>query len=169
MNKKIETAINNQINAEIYSAYLYLAMAAYFDSVSLPGFAHWMKTQFEEEMAHAMKFYDYVYSNNGTVQMKAIAAPPVKFKSPLDVFKFTLSHEKTVTKLINNLFELAITEKDYASESFLKWFIDEQVEEENTASEIIDKINLAGEKGPGMFFLDKELRSRPSPAQGSNK
>lgn len=160
MNKKIEAAINEQINAEIFSAYLYLSMAAYFDGKGLAGFANWMKKQYEEEMFHAMKFYDYVYERGGSVVMKAIAAPETKFKSPLQVFESALAHEKVVTGLINGLYELSLKEKDYASQSFLKWYIDEQVEEEGNASEIIDKIKLAGKDGPGIFMLDKELGTR---------
>jgi ferritin len=168
MKKTVQDAINEQINAEIYSAYLYLSMAAYFDGMSLPGFANWMKIQYEEEMFHAMKFYGYVYERGGEVEMKAIKAPPTKFKSPLDVFEYTLEHEKEVTRLINNLYELSKKEKDYAFESFLKWYIDEQVEEEGSVSAIIDKIKLAGKEGAGLFMLDNELAARTftPPAKG---
>lgn len=160
MNKKINKAINNQINAEIYSAYLYLAMAAYFDDKNLPGFANWMKMQSQEEMTHAMKFYRFVYERGGIVELHAIDKPPVVFKSPLDVAKEVLAHEQKVTGLINGLYELATKEKDYAFQSILKWFIDEQVEEEGNASDLIEKVKLAGEKGPGLFMLDKELAAR---------
>ena len=160
MNKKIEKAINEQINAELYSAYMYLSMAAYFDGLGLTGFANWMKVQFEEEQFHAMKFYEFVYERGGDITLKAIDQPPVKFKSPLQAFQETLKHEKLVTSLINKLYELATKEKDYAFQSFLKWYIDEQVEEEANATEMIDKIKLAGEKGPGLFMLDKELAAR---------
>ncbi len=160
MQKKIQDAINVQINAEIYSAYLYLSMAAYFDSKGLAGFANWMKTQYQEEMAHAMKFYDYTYERGGEVILQAISAPPTSFKSPLHVFEESLKHEQMVSNLINNLYELAIKEKDYAFKSFLKWYIDEQVEEEGSAQVVVDKIKLAGEEGPGLFMLDKELGAR---------
>jgi len=169
MNEKIQNAINKQINAEIYSAYLYLAMAAYFDSKGLAGFANWMKTQYQEEMAHAMKFYDYVYERGGKVMLEAIEGPKTDFESTLNVFEETLEHEKHVTSLINGLYELASEEKDYACESFLKWFIDEQVEEESSAQEIIDKIKLAGESGPGLFMLDKEMGARVYAAPGEDK
>jgi len=162
MNIKIQDAINNQINAEIYSAYLYLSMAAYFDNDNFSGFSNWMKMQHKEEMFHAMKFYDYVYERGGKVKMKAIDAPPTKFESPLQIFKYTLLHEQKVTKLINNLYELALNEKDYAFQSFLKWYIDEQVEEEGTVSAIIDKIKLVKD-GSGLFMLDKEMSTRVSP------
>ena len=167
MNKKVEAAINDQINAEIFSAYLYLSMAAYFDAKSLDGFASWMKNQAKEEMIHAMKFYDYVYERGGKVEMAAIAKPQTQFDSPLNAFEETLKHEQAVTKMINSLYELASSEKDYASQSMLKWFIDEQVEEEDTASSILEKLKLAGEEGPGLFMIDKELGQRTAPAQTS--
>ncbi|MFC1655418.1 ferritin [Patescibacteria group bacterium] len=160
MNEKVQKAINDQINAEIYSAYLYLSMAAYFDSISMEGFSNWMKIQAQEEMTHAMKFYDFVFERGGKVTMQAIKQPETEFKSPLEVFEKTLEHEKHVTSLINNLYELAVVEKDYPLESFLKWFIDEQVEEESTAASTVDKIKLAGDKGPGVYMLDKELGAR---------
>jgi len=160
MNEVIVKAINKQINAEMYSAYLYLAMAAYFDDKSLGGFANWMKIQAKEEMAHAMKFYEYVYEREGKVELEAIEKPGADFDSPLEVFEKALEHEKKVTSLINGLYELSIQEKDYAFQSFLKWFIDEQVEEENSANEIIERLKLAGEKGPGLFMLDRELGAR---------
>lgn len=160
MNNKIQKSINNQINAEMYSAYLYLAMGTYFDASSLTGFANWMKVQAQEEMSHAMKFYNFVYERGGKVELGAIEKPSADFKSPLDVMKEVLAHEKIVTGLIHNLYELATKEKDYAFQSFLKWFIDEQVEEEGNASDLIEKLQLAGEKGPGLFMMDKELAAR---------
>ena len=160
MNAKVEKAINEQINAELYSAYLYLSMAAYFDGLSLSGFAHWMKTQAKEEMEHAMKFYHYIYECGGDVKLKAIDQPPTQFKSPLAVVKEVLAHEQKVTGLIHKLYELSYNEKDYAFKSFLKWFIDEQVEEEDNARHLIDQVTLAGEKGPGLYLLDKELAKR---------
>lgn len=160
MNESIEKAINNQINAEIYSAYLYLAMAAYFDGLGLEGFSNWMKIQAQEEMTHAMKFYHFVFERGGKVTMAAIEEPKNEFDTPLSVFKEVLKHEKVVTGLINDLYELADKEKDFAFQSFLKWFIDEQVEEEGNAQKIIDQVKLAGEQGPGLFMLDKELAAR---------
>lgn len=168
MNNKIQDAINEQINAEIFSGYLYLSMAAHFDAEGLPGFANWMKAQAQEEMAHAMKFYSYINERGGQVILKKIDQPETKFDSPLHIFEMALGHEKKVTGLINKLYELAAKEKDYAFQSFLTWYIDEQVEEEATASEMIDKIKLAGEKGPGLFMLDKELGTRAyNPGQGN--
>ena len=160
MNKKVEDAINKQINAEIYSAYLYLAMAAYFDGEGLEGFSNWMKIQAQEEMTHAMKFYRYVFERGGKVVMDAIEKPNGEYGSSLEVFEEVLKHEQLVTSLINGLYELAVDEKDYAFQSMLKWFIDEQVEEEGNAQQIIDQVKLAGEKGPGLFMFDKELGAR---------
>ena len=168
MKKSINDALNKQINAEIYSAYLYLAMGAYFDGLGLDGFASWMKVQYQEEMFHAMKFYGFVYERGGSVTMEAIEKPPADFKSVLHVFEETFKHEQHVTSLINNLYDLAVKEKDYAFQSLLNWFIDEQVEEEDSAQKIVDKIKLAGEKGPGVYMLDQELGTRvfTPPAKG---
>lgn len=160
MNLKIEKALNQQINAEMFSAYLYLSMATYFDANGLPGFANWMKVQSQEEMFHALKFYDYVFERGGRVILDLIEKPKTDFASPLSIFKEVLAHEKKVTKLINNLYELALKEKDYAFQSYLGWFIDEQVEEEATASAMVDKLKLAGDKSAGMFMLDSELVQR---------
>ena len=160
MNLKIQSAINAQINAEIFSAYLYLSMAAYFDKKGLSGFSNWMKIQSQEEMAHAMKFYGYIYERGGVVELEAIDKPDTQFNSPLDIAEKTLEHEKKVTGLINDLYTLAKEEKDYACESFLTWYIDEQVEEESSANELVDKIKLTGNDGPGLFMLDKELNTR---------
>jgi len=160
MNKRIQTAINNQINAEIASAYLYLSIATYFDSISLVGFANWMKIQYQEEMFHTMKFYDYVYERGGKVELESIKLEKIKFQEPIEAFEYTLMHEQKVTKLINDLYELALNEKDYAFQSFLQWYIDEQVEEEGNVSTVIDRIKLAGKEGPGLFMLDKEMESR---------
>jgi ferritin len=160
MKKNVEKALNEQINAEMYSAYLYLSMATYFDGKGLNGFAHWMKKQAEEEMVHAFKIYDYVYERDGSVVLDKIDQPPSDFASALDIFEKALEHEKHVTSLINGLYELALEEKDYALQSFLKWFIDEQVEEEASASDVIERLKIAGEKGPGLYMLDRELMER---------
>lgn len=165
MNSTIEKAIHDQINAELYSAYLYLGMAAYLDAQALPGFAQWMKIQAQEEISHAMKFYHFIYERGGTVELEALKKPSVTFKSPLQVAQETLKHEQKVTALIHRLYELAVKEKDYPFQSFLKWFIDEQVEEENNAQMLIDKIKLAGEKGSGLYMLDKELGNRVSESE----
>lgn len=160
LNKKIQDAINEQINKELYSAYLYLAMAAYFDSNNLPGFAHWMRAQYGEETQHALKFYRYVNERGGRVFVKGIDEPPAEFGSPLKTFEQTLEHEQFVTGLINSLYELALEEKDYATQSLLKWYIDEQVEEEANASYIVDMLKMVGEKGNGLILLDRQLAQR---------
>ena len=160
LNKKIQDAINEQINKELYSAYLYLAMAAYFDANNLPGFAHWMRAQYSEETQHALKFYHYVTERGGRVFVKAIDEPPAEFGSPLKAFEQTLEHEQFVTGLINKLYELALAEKDYATQSLLKWYIDEQVEEEANASYIVETLKLVGEKGNGLIMLDRQLAQR---------
>ena len=160
LSKKLEEALNAQINAEFWSAYLYLSMSADFASKGLPGFANWMEIQFKEEQDHAMKFLNYILSRGGKVELKPIAKVEKSWKSPLAAFKSTLEHEQVVTKLINDLYALATEEKDYATQSMLKWFIDEQVEEEESVQAIIDTLTLVGDNGYGIYQLDKELQSR---------
>ena len=170
LSEKMREALNVQINKEIYSAYLYLSMATYFESVSLNGFANWQKVQAQEEMVHAMKFYGYINERGGKVDLQAIEAPPTTWESALAVAEHTLKHEQLVTSLINGLVKLAREENDYATESFLKWFIDEQVEEEASAGAVVEKIKLAGDKGGGIFMLDREMGARvftpPASAEG---
>jgi len=160
MNKKVEKAINDQINAELYSAYLYLSMAAYAESEGLPGFGNWMKLQANEEVAHAMKFFDYVAERGGRVTLAAIDQPDVEFEGPQDLFEKTLQHEQLVTSLIHDLYALTVEEKDYASQILLQWYIEEQVEEESSANEILDQIRMAGAKGHVLLMLDRALGSR---------
>jgi ferritin len=160
INKKVETAINKQINAEIYSAYLYLSMNAYFHSINLPGFANWMRVQALEELTHADKFYNFLVSRGGQIKLEAIDGPPVQWKSPLDVFENSLKHEQKVTSLINNLVDLSLKEKDHATNSMLKWFVDEQVEEESNAENVVRQLMLMGESGHGLYMLDRELAQR---------
>ena len=160
MNKKVETAINDQINAELYSAYLYLSMAAYAEAEGLPGFGNWMKLQADEEVAHAMKFFNYVAERGGRVTLAAIDQPDVEFEGPQDLFEKTLQHEQLVTSLIHDLYALTVEEKDYASQILLQWYIEEQVEEESSANEILDQIRLAGAKGHVLLMLDRALGSR---------
>ena len=162
LSSKMQDALNKQINEELASAYIYLSMAAYFESVSLPGFAAWMRHQSGEEMEHAMKFYCYVHDRGGRVILEAIAKPPVEFDGPTDVFEKTLEHEQYITGCIHDLFALAIEEKDYASYSVLQWFVDEQVEEEATATGILDLLKQIGAKGQGLVMLDRQLASRGS-------
>lgn len=160
ISSKIEKALNEQLNAELYSAYLYLAMSAYFDENNLSGFAHWMRVQSNEEFSHAMKFYNYLFQRNGKVEFESINSPKTKWKSILEVFENVYKHEQEVTKLIDNLVKLSYDEKDYATNNFLQWFVGEQVEEEATSLKIIDSLKLIGESHSGIFMLDKELGSR---------
>ena len=168
LGKKMLSALNEQINAELYSAYLYMSMCSYFHQTGLAGFANWMRVQALEEMTHAERFFNYVVERGGRVEMKAIAGPTVNWDSPLAVFQDTLAHEQKVTALINGLVDLAIKEKDHASNNMLQWFIGEQVEEESSAQEIIDKLKLVKETPGGLFMLDKDLGTRvftpPAPA-----
>ncbi len=158
--KKMQDVLNEQVNAEFYSAYLYLSMAAYFESTNLPGFAPWMRAQTQEELTHAMKLYDYVNERGGRVTLKAIAEPPTEWKSPLAAFEAAYQHEQKVTGLINELVNLAIGEKDHASNMFLQWFVNEQVEEENNADAIVQKIKLMADAPGGMYMLDNEMGQR---------
>ncbi|MBA4312573.1 MAG: ferritin [Chlorobiaceae bacterium] len=160
ISKSMQEAINDQINEELYSSYLYLAMAAHFDAENFSGFAHWMKVQADEERSHAMKFYSYIYDREGKVTFKAIPQPPSKFKSPLDIFKQVLEHEQKITKLINKLYELAIKEKDYPTEMMLHWFISEQVEEEKNDNEIINYLETLGDSPVSLMMLDRRLAER---------
>ena len=157
---KMLKALNGQINAEMYSSYLYLGMEAYFQSISLSGFAAWMRGQVQEELFHAMKFYDFVFERGGKVDLQAIKKPQASWKSPLDAFKHVLKHEQLVTSLINDLVDLSMAEKDHATLNFLQWFIAEQVEEEATAGEIVDKLKLIKNDSSGLFMLDAEMGKR---------
>lgn len=160
LNTKIQNAINSQINAEIYSSYLYLAMSAYCAENGLSGFANWMKIQAQEELSHAQFFFDYVLEHGAHIELDAIEKPEVSWNSILEVFEKTLEHEKYVTSRINDLMTLSIEEKDHATASFLKWFIDEQVEEEATADDILSKLKLAKGEGSVVFFMDQEAAKR---------
>ena len=158
--KEVLDAINEQINAEAYSAYMYLSMAAYFEDMGLSGFANWMKVQYQEESAHALKFFNYLTERNGKVVLKAIGQVPVDFGGIVDVFEKTLVHENHVTDLINNLMNVAMAANDHASQSFLKWFVDEQVEEESNVQKILDTLKLIDGQGNGIFMMDRELGQR---------
>jgi len=160
LKEKMLKALNGQINAEMYSSYLYLSMEAYFQSISLGGFAAWMRSQVQEELFHAMKFYDFVCERGGRVTLDTIKKPDARWKSPLTAFKQILKHEQLVTSLINDLVDLAIAEKDHATLNFLQWFVAEQVEEEDSVGEIVDKLKLIKEDTSGLFFLDAELGKR---------
>lgn len=160
ISEKIQDAFNEQINAEIYSSYLYLSMAAYFDSINLNGFASWMRVQAQEELVHSMKFFDFINERGGAVVLKAIAGPPTRWESPLAAFQEAFKHEQKVSSLINNLVDLSLEERDHASNAFLQWFVTEQVEEEASADGVIQQLKLAGDQGGGLFMIDKEMAAR---------
>jgi len=160
ISEKMQDALNEQINAELYSAYLYLSMDAYFQSTNLIGFANWMRVQVQEEMAHATKMYDYVNERGGRVTLKQIAGPPAQWGSPLEVFEAVYTHECKVTGLIHKLVDMAIAEKDHAANIFLQWFVNEQVEEESSADLMVQKLKLMKDAPGGLYMLDKELSQR---------
>lgn len=160
INKRVEDAINQQIKHELSSAYLYLSMSAYCESKSLKGFAHWMRMQYEEETSHAMRLYDYLHNRGGRVTLLALDQPSAEFGSPLELMEQVLAYEKNVTSLINQLYEIAVGEKDYATLVELQWFISEQVEEEATVSDIIDQLKLVGDSGTALHRIDRHLGRR---------
>ncbi len=160
MNKTVETALNEQIKHEMDSAYLYLSMAAYCESKNLSGFAHWLRKQFEEEMAHALRLYDFVIDRGGRVILNAIDKPAAEFGAPAEIFKKVLEHEQKVTGLINKLYDLAVKENDYPTQVELHWFIKEQVEEEKSASSILEQLKMVGEHGPALHRMDRILARR---------
>jgi ferritin len=153
----IESALNEQINHELASAYLYLSMAAYFESVNLPGSAQWMRRQAKEEQVHAMKIFDYVTDRDGRVRLQAVAQPPVEFGSTLDVWEGTLAHEQKVSGLIHALYALAVEAKDYPTQALMQWFVTEQVEEEKTARTNLEQVRKIGQASSALFFLDRHL------------
>lgn len=160
LNKKLQDKMNDQIKHELYSAYFYLSMAAYLESANLLGAAHWMRLQAQEEQGHAMKFFEHIHDRGGRVTLQAIDQPPSEFNGLLDVFEKTLEHEQKVTGLINDLYRLAVKEDDYASQIFLQWFVDEQVEEEKNASQIVEQIKMIGDHKGSLFMLDGHLGRR---------
>ncbi len=160
LTEKLETELNEQIKYELYSAYYYLSMAAYFDDNDLDGFSNFFKVQAEEEQFHAMKFYNFINEKGGRVTLKAIDQPPANFESIADVYKKALEHEQFVTKRIYTLMDLAMEEREHATISFLKWFVDEQVEEEDTMEGILKKVERVGEQGQGILMLDNEMAQR---------
>ncbi len=156
----MQDAINDQIKDEFYSAYMYLAMAAYFEARNLPGFATWLRVQFREEQTHAFKLYDYLLRRGGRVKLHPIPQPPVEWEGNLEAFQSVLEHEQKVTASIHKLYAQAIKEKDYASQVELQWFITEQVEEEKSASDIIEELLLIDARGTAVLMLDKQLGKR---------
>ena len=160
INDKVQDAINEQIKNELYSAYLYLAMSAHFEAASLPGFAKWTRMQADEEMEHAMKFFDYLNERGGRVTLHAIDQPPIGYGEPLEVFEMILGHEQKVTGLIHQLYETALEEKDYATQVMLHWFIDEQVEEEDSAGAIVDQLKMVAEHQGTLMHIDRHVGKR---------
>jgi ferritin len=160
LSEKLLTALNEQVNYELYSEYSYLAMASYCESQDFPGFAHFFKVQAQEERFHAMKFYDYIYQMEGRVSFKAMPSPQNEYSSIVDVFKSGLEHERIVTKKIYNLMDIAMDEREHATISLLKWFIDEQVEEENSFNTLIKKLERISHDPAALFSLDTELSAR---------
>jgi ferritin len=160
LSPKIEKALNDQINAEMFSAYLYLSMVAYFQEKNLSGFAQWMTVQNEEETFHAMKFFRYVSERGGRVTLDAIEKPQFEWESPLAAMEAALSHEGYITGRINDLVNLALEEKDHATASFLRWFVDEQVEEEDNVNEVVQKLRMVGSDGGGLFMMDRDMATR---------
>ncbi|HNR58158.1 MAG TPA: ferritin [Methanothrix sp.] len=163
--EKMARALNEQVRAELYSSYLYLAMSAHFSATNLPGFANWMRVQAQEELMHGMKIYDFVIARGGRAELLAIEKPPFEWASPLQVVEEVYSHEKKVTGLIHALVDLAAGEKDHATTNMLQWFVDEQVEEEANAREIVEKVRMAasGDEGIGaLYILDRDLGMRPA-------
>ena len=165
LSQTMQDAINDQIQAEFESAYLYLAMSARMEQFNLKGFAHWLHLQWQEETQHALKFYNYLLQRDGTVQLRALSEPLFAADTPLSIFELVLEHEQYITRRINDLYALAAEERDYASQTLLQWFVSEQLEEEENARAIIDDLRLVGDAGASLFLLDRELGQR-QPEEG---
>lgn len=162
MGKAVQDAINEQIQYELYSAYVYLAMSAYCEEQSLPGFAKWLRFQAQEEVGHAMKLFDHLVERGAHIELRALDAPSGTFASPLDVFEKALAHERHVTERIHRLYELAVREKDYPAQVMLQWFIEEQVEEEQNTGAMVDALKRIGDDGAALVMLDREAGARSS-------
>jgi ferritin len=160
LKEEIEKALNNQLNKEFYSAYLYLSLASYYEHQNLPGFSNWMKVQNQEENAHTMKFFKYINERGGKVLLSGVETPPTDWDSPLKAFEHVLEHEKIVTENINELIDLGMKHKDHATTNFLQWYIEEQVEEESTVSNIIAQLRMVHGSNESLYLLDKEMAGR---------
>jgi len=160
LKQSVQDAINEQIKNEFYSAYIYLSVSAYFDTINLMGFSNWMRMQSREEVSHGMKLFDFIIDRGGRVALQAIDKPPVEFKSPLDVMQQALDHERRVTGMIERLYELAGKENDYATQAELQWFITEQVEEEKNATTILEQLKMIGDNRSALLMLDMDLGKR---------
>lgn len=164
ISERMQAALNEQVNKEFYSAYMYLAMSAYCESIGLPGFANWMRFQYEEENMHVTKMYDYILDQGGDVELLAVEKPPKEYGSPLEVFEKTLEHEKFVTSCIHKLMDLAIEERDYATQTFLQWYVTEQVEEESNVNDVLAPLRMVGDDKSGLMMIDQQLAGRTAPA-----
>lgn len=160
LNKKVEVALNDQLQKEFESAYAYLGMSAHCEAESLPGMAAWLRRQFDEELLHAFKFYDFIIDRDGRVELRTLDSASTSYSSPLDVFESALDHERGVTAAINQLYELVTNERDFAAQALLDWFATEQVEEEKTVGQIVDDLKRIGNDGNGLFLLDKDIGTR---------
>jgi ferritin len=160
MKKAVESAINKQIGDEFYSAYLYLSMSAFFERMSLSGFAHWMRLQYEEELVHASKLFDFLADNDGHVELQPVAKPPSEFGTPLEIIETALQHEKEVTASIIRLYETAVKESEYPTQIVMQWFIAEQTEEEKQVGDIVAQLKMVGGDGPALLIIDAQLASR---------
>lgn len=163
-NTTVVAGLNEQIAEEFHAAYTYLSMGAYFEAKSLPGFAHWMRMQYQEETDHALKLFDFLLDRGARVELKAIPRPPSDFQGPLAVMEQALEHEQQVTKAIHDLYELTLKEKDYPAQLQLQWFISEQIEEEKTVGDIVSQLRLAGDSGAALLLLDRQLAARAAAA-----
>lgn len=169
MNQEVQSAFNTQIRNEIFSGYLYLSMSAHFEAASYPGFAHWMRLQAQEELAHAMRLFDFVNRRGGRVVLEAVDQPQSEFGTALSIFEMALSHEKKVTGMIHDLFALSGEHRDFAAQQELQWFIAEQVEEEDSASTAVDQLRMAGESQAALLMLDQQFGSRAAePDEGGD-
>ena len=162
ISEKMQSALNDQVNEEFYSAYLYLAMSSYCQTIGLPGFAHWMRIQYEEENMHVTRMYDYILNQGGAVHLKAIAEPEQEFGNPIEIIEKTLEHEQYITNLIHQLMDLAVQEKDYATQTFLQWYVTEQVEEEANVNDILAPLRMVGDDKGGLMMIDQQLAVRPA-------
>lgn len=167
-NAKIQEAFNDQLNAELYSSYLYLSMSAYFDSMNLSGMASWMRIQAGEELSHAMKFFDFISERDGRVVLRQIDGPKTEWDSALNAFQEALAHEQKITASIDHLVDLALGEKDHASNTFLQWFVTEQVEEESNAKSIVDKLRMVGDNPVALYMVDGQLGERTAPTAANS-
>ncbi len=162
INDKIQKALNGQFNLELRSAYHYLGMSAYFSQLNLNGFAQWIRVQAQEELVHAMKIYDFINDREGDIELRDVEGSPIEWDGPLDAFENAYEHERLVASQINNLVDLSLVEKDHATNTFLQWFVTEQVEEEAITHEIVQKLKLVGTDGNGLFILDRDMGQRNS-------